>query len=137
MCSVVVVVSSARATDNEFVPPVTSWSGIILDEQLQKMAPTSNVLGDSTTFTKLWKSWFDKEPVPKVDFKSHFVVVLTAKPDKVSIVRFVVNNNGDGFIVCTINGKINDKGFGYGMAVFPRERVKTIHRNEIPKPNGG
>jgi hypothetical protein len=43
----------------------------------------------------------------------------------------------DGGIVLTFNGKVKDKGFGYGMAVFPREKVKTINYKEIPKPNDG
>jgi hypothetical protein len=138
-CAILAVaVLPLSAADKAKAP--RSWSGIINDEGLRKMAPNQEsgargYVTDAKAWAKLWKAWRGDETVPKVDFAKELVVVATVDgPNRPFPVRLplVADDNGDlSFLVGTT--KVAGRGFGYYMAVGPRKDAKPTSRRPITR----
>jgi hypothetical protein len=136
------------------VTPTQQFSGAVSDPQLEKLAPASLIVTTKADFEKMWEKWWEFGKTPEVDFKTSFVVVRTLSPAKakpvegtegISIFLMKVSPDGSAQILhgpsLETSGPDDKpkkweptKGFYWGMAVFPREGVKTVDGKELPAP---
>ncbi|WP_020469673.1 hypothetical protein [Zavarzinella formosa] len=84
-------------------------------------------------FNGLWKAWRPKEQVPNIDFSSYFVVIVTASKHTTRVMQINVADDGDGSLLTSrLSGEKEMDGFGYGLAVFQRAKLKTFGKKAIP-----
>jgi uncharacterized protein (TIGR03067 family) len=123
--------SSAQADDTS-VWPVVHWSGTIVNADLEKFKPESKLVTSQKDFDRLWKAWRGEERSPRIDFKNYFVAVETIAKPGGGIYQLRVDRNGDGSLLPYAKGtKEEFKGFSYGIALFPRSKVKTFNGQPI------
>jgi hypothetical protein len=117
----------------ERVRPVVRWSGVVVDPNLEKEKPANLMIVNREDLAALWKAWKPKEQVPDIDFESYFVIVVTASKHTTFVVQITVEDDGDGSHLTRILGGEKDiEGFGYGMAVFRRDKVKKLGGIVLP-----
>jgi hypothetical protein len=125
------------------------WSGENGDPEREKFAPPSLLITTRTEFEKVWSAWWRIGQVPEVDFATSFVVVRTSSParaepkvgmDGIWIVALKIAPDGSSTVVTEPSlatdtaSWTETKGFYWGLAVFPREGVKTVDGKELPAP---
>ncbi len=132
LCALVATGAAAGADKPQF-PPVR-WSGVVADEKKQKAAPESGLVIDQKTLDAIWKAWCAGDP-PRVNFDTHFVLVQTKKA-KLSFIHYTVTDEGELTFTIGVQGDKNGPkeidGFGYAMAVVPREGVKRYNGKALP-----
>lgn len=113
--------------------PVVLWSGFIGDPTLEGRAPQDGLITTEKQFNGLWKSWRPGEDVPRIDFDSHFVVVTTRTKRSTSMIGLFHTADGDAGIGSMFNSEDPERrGFGYGVGVYDREKVKTFGGKQVP-----
>jgi hypothetical protein len=124
--------SVAAAMGDEVVRPVVRWSGTVGDPALLKHKPQSGIITSQKDFADIWKAWRSGEQIPDIDFENHFAFVATAAKQKMFVIQLNVDKDGRA---APLGGQLgSDKdipGFGYGLAVFPRAKVKSIGNAEV------
>jgi len=113
------------------VPALQKWSGIIRDDEtLKRQAPTTAHVSDAATFEKLWKAWRPKEALPKVDFSTELVLVVTAAgPNRVAL-SATLDEKGN-LKVRSRATLVGGPGFGYALATVKRAGIKSINGNPL------
>jgi len=132
---VLLAVMILTATDlrAESVKPVVNWSGTVKELAKQKALPEHGLVVDQKGFVDLWKAWRPNEEAPQVDFSTHFVVVRTAEGRFTFIAELQVDENGAALLLTARGSTVYVEGFGYGLAVFPRDKVKTFAGRPIKR----
>lgn len=125
---VLAVIGSTAAA--EFVKPVVKWSGMVADAEKEAAKPKDGLIFGPKEFDTLWKAWRGDEPPPEIDFEEYFVVVTSDRRQGGFLIHLVVDAKGRGGVVSRV-GQGEMKGFGYNIAVFRRDKVKTIGGKEI------
>ena len=134
--SLVVIMSLATQVPADAAPreykPERVWAGTLRDEPLRQAAPGGGVIVDEATFAGVWQAWRPGERQPEVDFDARFVAVGTiAGPNRM----FVTASMRGGDVRVTFGGtKIGGPGFGYAMALLPREGVERVNGRPLPEP---
>ena len=139
----------ATAAGADPVPWIVQWNGKSPDPDLDKQTGTGlgelgevivkvlqgqgGLISNQKDFAALWKKWRKDEEAPLVDFRNHFVVAVTMNSFKTSIIRLNMDDDGNASVIAAYNpsGK-KSPGFGYSIAVFQRDKVKTFGGTEIP-----
>jgi hypothetical protein len=135
-----VIVPLAPAQDNTekvtLVKPVRTWEARF-DPDMPASGPLSvHVLADATGFEVPWAILRGKEKVPAIDFKEHFVVLVIYPGGQFFLEGLRVDRRGNA----RVKGSGIERpvavptGRWYVLAVFPREKVKTVEGREIPAP---
>jgi hypothetical protein len=124
------LLAPAVAAQPKKITPGQTWVGTKDDEKLKKLAPKEGVVVEAKEFEKLWKAWRPDEKVPQVDFTKEFVLVtLASGPNKPGINATVEDGK---MVVRALQTLIGGPGFGYSLATFPREGIKSINGKEFP-----
>lgn len=132
-----VVLTALMAPDSvpaaDQVQAVVRWSGTVADPDQEAKKPAGGVVTDWKEFAALWKAWRPNEQKPDIDFASHFVLVVTRQKHTTFVMQINVMDDGDGRVLSGgLGGEKEIPGFGYGLAVFPRGKVKTLGGKAIP-----
>jgi hypothetical protein len=113
--------------------PVVLWSGFIADPTLEVQAPQNGLVTTEKEFNALWKAWRPGEEAPRISFDSHFVVVTTRTKRSTSMIGLFHTADGDAGVGSMFNSVDPERqGFGYGIGVYDREKVKTIGGKQVP-----
>lgn len=131
---VAVLAADGEGAEPEPIKPVVSWSGTVADPALEANKPPLGLVVNHKAFAALWKTWRPAEAIPNIDFGSYFVLVITRPKGSTFIIQILERPDGKTAVVSG-QGPIGEKelpGFGYGLAVFPRNKVKMIGGKEIP-----
>ena len=129
------LVSSAagQKKKDDFRQPTQQWVGVLKDVKLKAAAKDVDVITDAATFEKLWKAWQPKAELPKVDFATHFVVVVVSdyEPFKLSLY-----GGPDAWKRSNSNKSPQQikGGFGWGIGVFERKGVAELSGKKIDAP---
>ncbi|HKB02321.1 MAG TPA: hypothetical protein VKD90_08880 [Gemmataceae bacterium] len=129
----VILAASGVAAGADPVKAAVGWSGAVADPALEAKKPADGLVGNGKDFAALWKAWRPNEEVPDVDFGSYFVLVVTRPKGHTFVIHLLPVGGGDVKVLSgtPVGGK-ELPGFGYGLAVFPRDKVKSIGGKEIP-----
>jgi len=130
MCVTLLAAGVALAEPKAVVPD-RDWAGIIDNDKLADEAPKNGLITDAKAFEKLWKAWRKDEKVPAIDFKKQFVAVTLSRggPNKP---RIAAKLDEGKMKIGAITTLIGGPGFGYSLAVFPREGVKEVNGTKLP-----
>ena len=126
-----IVSNSAGQPRPEFIKPSQQWTGVIKDETLEDELAANGPIVDEAAWTRLWKAWRPDEDVPAVDFAENIVYAGTVPGPNRTL--FAAALDADGDLKITLGGtKIGGPGFGYVLAVLPREGIKTYRGEPLP-----
>lgn len=118
----------------EEIKPTQMWGDVLQDESLRKLAPKSGILTDEESFAKIWNAWRPAEALPSIDFDKAVVLVATADgPNRMFASLRKVDGNVNAVFGST---KIGGPGFGYLLAVLPREGIKSINNQPLDADAG-
>jgi hypothetical protein len=117
--------------------PVVRWSGVIEDPEKEKAKPKDDIITNQKELALLWKQWREKEEPPLIDFATHFVLVKTLENRKLSFVHY--STDTEAALTYTFTTEADKAGvpklvpgFGYAVAVIPREKVKSYKGKPLP-----
>jgi hypothetical protein len=103
----------------------TTWNGVIRDNSIRSLAPTTGFIADEETWAKVWSAWRENEERPQVDFLKEIVLVATVDgPNRVHGAPALNEGNVKFFVGSTL---LYGPGFGYLMVKISIEGVKTIN----------
>jgi hypothetical protein len=126
-----IVSNSAGQPRPVFIKPSQQWAGVIRDEALKGALAANGPIVDEEAWTSLWKAWRPDEDVPAVDFAESIVYAGTVPGPNRTIFAAAVTAEGE--LTITLGGtKIGGPGFGYVLAVLPREGIKTYRGKPLP-----
>jgi len=126
-----IVSNSAGQPRPEFIKPSQQWTGVIKDEARQAALPANGPMVDEAAWAKLWKAWRPDEDVPAIDFAENIVYAGTVPGPNRTLFAAALDSDGD--LKITLGGtKIGGPGFGYVLAVLPREGIKTYRGQPLP-----
>lgn len=115
----------------EFLQPSAQWTGVFKNEGPRSALPEGNLIAEEESWAKLWKAWRPEEELPEVDFAESIVYVGTAPGPNRTL--FSASRAADGELRITLGGtKIGGPGFGYVLAVLPREGLETYQGKPLP-----
>ena len=129
----------ARAAPVRIVP-IQRFSGVLKDESLRTVLKEElglsgpGVLTYDRELEPLWKKWRGKGKMPQIDF-IHNLAVVVASPAGVPVpVEAVVERVGSEVKVSIRMAKKGavGLGFGYEIAIVPRQGIKTFAGNRLP-----
>ena len=125
--------SSPHGPANEYLRPAVRWSGTIPDADKEKAAPNAGVITWHEPFAELWAAW-ELGTVPRVDFESYFVVVVTG-PYGADLCHLMVLGEGRGSAVFKGGLEADRQGssFSFSIGVFPRAGITTCHGVVVAK----
>jgi len=110
--------------------PTTSYAGVCSDASLRRLVPEGGYVVDQQVWAKLWQAWRPKEKPPAVDWKQDFVLVETVDgPNRMMGSPTLDDEGAVQFLAAAT--RMAGPGFGYLMAVFPREGVKTVRGKQF------
>jgi hypothetical protein len=123
----------ALADKPKALKPANNWAAVVGNNDLAKKAPASGVITDAKEFAALWKAWRATEKVPEVDFKKNIVVVTLSLggPNRPNI-SGTLDDKGD-LKILAFSTRLGGDGFGYSIAVFPKEGIKSVNGKAITK----
>src|SRR6185295_13573684 len=100
------------------------------DNALLAAAPKSEFIADAEAWKKLWTAWRGNEEIPKVDFAKELILVATAGgPNRVNL-SATLDDKGD-VKVLGMATRMAGPGFGYAIAKFSRDGIKTVNGQPI------
>lgn len=125
VCGMMALMQPAGGEAGVEIKPTQLWGDRLQDESLRKFAPANEVVDDPEAFAKIWNAWRPAEDVPEIDFTRSLVLVATADgPNRM----FANIRNADGNVTAVYGStKIGGPGFGYLIAVVPREGIESIN----------
>jgi hypothetical protein len=119
------------------VPPVTTW------EQLVETAPLAlplenfsnwGVVSDEASWKNVWQLARNDQPLPAVDFRTHFVLILAERhlsqirPRKMRLIDGNLNTRG------VSRTAIPNDAFAWLAGTMPREGVQAVNGVALVKP---
>lgn len=126
----VALASIGHGAEAKTIKSDKQWTGMVADKSLEKEKPAGGMVVDQTTLDGIWKAWGIAGTAPKVDFARDIVLVGTTD---LEVLRLYLEGDEKGDYKMYIQIEKNDaRGFAYGIAVFPREGIKTIGGRAIP-----
>lgn len=112
-----------------------TWSGRFRDNSLREVAPDSGVIVDRETFSRIWRAWRSDED-PRINFNDSIVLVGTMDGPNRMFVQ--TTSDGRGNLRATFGGTgIGGPGFGYILAQLPRDGIRTVDGQRIPREPDG
>jgi len=115
------------------IKPLQTWQAKVQDEALKNAAPPSGFVTNAKEFAALWKAWRGDEKVPDVDFKKNLVLVGLAGGPNIAGIGATLSDDGN-LTVLVRQTLIGGPGFGYQLAVVPRDGIKTVNGKAVPAP---
>jgi hypothetical protein len=107
--------------------PVRQWRGSVSPSALAK-APAAGFVAGAEAFEQLWQAWRGNQPVPKIDFQKHLVLVATARGRAPG---YAIGLDKAGNLqVHTWRFGTNRYAGGYRFLVVPRQGIQTV--NGVP-----
>lgn len=104
------------------------WSGSVEDEALMKLAPENGAIVTANQFQAICKAW--KLDAPKVDFGKDLVVVGVTRGSRINGKPTLKDGDLKALFISTRDLR---PGFRYLMVAHPREGVKTVNGQPLPK----
>jgi hypothetical protein len=105
------------------------WRGSVAGETVMNAA--SPVITTAREMKKLWKTWKLPGKTPEVDFAKEIVVVITTQG---SGLHLVVNRSEKSNLEVVGMATLDfQPGFRYVIATVPREGIKTVNGDKLPK----
>jgi hypothetical protein len=105
-------------------------SGSVDDEKLLKDAPKAII--SAKGLEKVWKAWGIKDDMPKVDFDKLIVVGTYSSGSRLKVSGAFLDDKGNlevlGFGTADLR-----PGFRFVLGTVPKEGVKTVGKQELPK----
>jgi hypothetical protein len=108
-----------------------TWMGSIDDEKLAKEMPENGVITNAKDFGKLVKAWKVAEKVPEVNFDKEIVLVAKTEGSKLRL-NASLDEKGDLKALGLATRDLRP-GFRYVIISVPKEGVKTVNGQELPK----
>ena len=139
LAAVCVLARPAAAQDkskkDDFRKPVEQWVGVSKDVKQRDVVKGGEPITDAEAFEKVWKAWQPKVDLPKVDFATHFVTVVTSsyEPEYLSLYggpKWHQSNSNKSPTM--LKGS-----FGWGIGVFERKGVEEFNGKKLPAPAKG
>jgi hypothetical protein len=108
---------------------LATWQrGSVNDVKLQKDHPT--VITTAKDFETLYKKWNPDGKLPEVDFEKNLILVATTNGSNVGGKPTLVNGDLRFVPFATLD---LGEGFRYLFVLFPKDGVKTVNGNALPK----
>jgi hypothetical protein len=111
-------------------PTTNTWSGILPDESLRKLAPAAGYVADARSWSRLWAAWRPDEKLPRLDFSKQLVLVGTVPGPNNVLLRPMMDSKGALRFIVGGTRKAGP-GFGYKLLAIGRTGVKTINGNPL------
>lgn len=118
------------------IKPVQAWEG-----RLDSFTPATHkstvlLIADAEGFEAPWRILRGDEKVPAIDFKKHFVVLVLYGGNQFSLEGLALDERGSAKVrgsgyVAPVNAP---RGRAYALAVFPRDKVKSVDGRDVPAP---
>jgi len=97
------------------------------------LGPASSILNTQKDFAALWTAWSLGDLIPHIDFDSCFVVVVTKQKQSADLVGLFLKADGDCEVGVLSDAQNKNRGFGFAIGVFPREKIKKVHGRLVRK----
>ena len=121
------------AHSGEALEPAKVWGGVFRDDALREFGTDSGIVTDPGVFEAIWEAWRPGEDRPEIDFSKFFVLVATIDGPNRMFMR--LSRDDQGNVAPEFGGtKIGGPGFGYLIAVVPREGVNAVGGAPLPEP---
>jgi hypothetical protein len=130
--------ASAQEQPNEetLIKPLQLWEGGF-DTNLPANGKYSvDVLTDAQAVAVPWKILRWGQKVPEINFKDHFAVLLIHPGSQLTLDGLLTDSHGNAKVAgFGYNPPVAvPKGKWYVLAVFPRDKVKSVNGVKIPAP---
>lgn len=129
LAATAVLFVGAGAPAQEKAAATVSLKGSLDDLALQDKAPKNGVVVSEVGWKELRKAWGIKD-APKVDFGKTLLVVATTRGSVLKVTPRVTD--GDLTVFSTATRDLRP-GFRYAVESVPREGVKTVLGQALPK----
>jgi hypothetical protein len=133
--SVAVLLQAAPAPFRKAEParPEVLLRGFLTQDRVPVGEPSA--IGNQADYRALARGWGIAEPLPRVDFRTHFLAVHVTGPF-VHVVRFEVDDRGDLRPVTQSTAHMTGfepAGHRFVIQSFRRSAVKTVNGLPLPK----
>jgi hypothetical protein len=129
--ALVLLLASQSSNANEGkkqIKPTQTWSEIA-DDSVNKLAPKAGYLIDQKEVDKLWTDWGLGE-APAIDFTKEIVFVQIAGGPNIPSVTYFLDAKGN--LTVGVAQTLRDgPGFGFSIAVLPKNSIKTYNGKPI------
>jgi hypothetical protein len=115
--------TSLAKADGREIKPLKEWPGRV-DNASAAQVPARGYFANQGELDKLWAAWHIPGESPKVNFKTHLVLVRTCNCSHISVAP-LLTYQGDLQVRVTITKDLREDT-GYVLALIPRQGIHTV-----------